>query len=200
MAISSLYSTPLVTLLAVTLPALEQPEQTTSTGSRVVSPSVVATTIARIGDRRTTQLELIVLWRGSPGWFLGAADGSSTWQRNETGSRTVDQAVVHRVSFGSRPLVVTFFRDRHAVRIGDGELAPLPDGANAVLVDNVDSPDGPVIVNTVRLESNTIAFPARIEPLLGASPDLMSFLRCEAPLPDAGMNNVVRAIVCQPAR
>jgi hypothetical protein len=61
-------------------------------------------------------------------------------------------------------------------------------------------PEGPNIINTARLESNVIAFPARLEPLLIASPDLMSFLRCEMSLPDPGLDKTVRAIVCQSAR
>ena len=48
----------------------------TSSGSRVVSPAVAATWITKHRQAGDGELELLVLWRGSPGWFLeGGQDG-----------------------------------------------------------------------------------------------------------------------------
>ena len=48
-------------------------------GSGVVSPAVVATSIVQKNPDGTSQLVLLVLWRGNPGWFIDAdSEGSSS--------------------------------------------------------------------------------------------------------------------------
>ena len=47
-------------------------------GDQVVSPVAMATWVARVGSDGTRVLQMLVLWRGSPGWFArGSGSGAS---------------------------------------------------------------------------------------------------------------------------
>jgi hypothetical protein len=58
--------------------------------------------------------------------------------------------------------------------------------ANAILVDLVDSPQGPQVVRTLTVDA-TLGdenSPARIFPILARSKDLLDYLQCDTKLPD----------------
>ncbi len=54
-------------------------------GTGPVSPSVLATTMAVVDAAGRGTLELLVLWRGNPGWFMKGGGGSSSGGGGSTG-------------------------------------------------------------------------------------------------------------------
>jgi hypothetical protein len=69
--------------------------------------------------------------------------------------------------------------------------------ANMILVDNVDSPNGPRVVETMTVDARALepASPFHIQSVLKRSPKLVAYLRCDARLPDPGIQRVMD-IVC----
>jgi hypothetical protein len=149
-------------------------------GSGEVSPSVVATWEAHnapISSPTANQpvgpllLDLLVLWRGSPGWFV---DG---------GMEAGGSSHLHKLSSRGRVLELRFDPERRRVQIG-GKAITL-EAANVLLLDNVDRP-GEITVSTATVDP---AFPrefgragAAMDPLgsmLQRSPELLAFLRCQ---------------------
>jgi hypothetical protein len=145
-----------------------------SQGSRVVSPAVVATWIARGQPDGTSRLELLVFWRGTPGWFLrGDSSGSSG---SASGGSADDRgAVVERLSFGGIRLDLEYDRSKRGVRIQGHDLAL--EGANVVLVDTVDGEDGPRVSGTREVDPLLPGGPAEVEAIVRRSPELYAFLR-----------------------
>jgi hypothetical protein len=140
----------LIFWLVVWTAAQPQPgSQGHSSGGGLVSPSVVVTYSARftpaigkpasVRDKVAQTLDLLVLWRGSPGWFdhqdlsVGAGD------------------TVHHVSTKGRSLELRI--DSASATISLGSHMLVLDGANVVFLDHADR----------RL---TIAGTSRVEPLL----------------------------------
>lgn len=174
----------------------------TGAGSRVVSPAVVATSITQVGPSEKAALDLLVLWRGTPGWFLGGRrKGSATWGGGDAAGRSESAragrsqgVVVHQLSFGDYSLTLRFDRETRSLQVQGTEL--MLQDSNVVLVDGVDAPAGPTVIGMTRIDGEVEGFPVRIEPLLRASPELLAFLRCDTALPDPAMQKVVEAIVC----
>lgn len=107
-----------------------------SSGSRVVSPAVVATWISQYEPPRFTELELLVLWRGTPGWFMRSDGGESTsgsmGPPGQSGGVAGERGpVVHQISFGGLKLVLRFDPQTRSAQIQDREIS-LSD-ANVIL-------------------------------------------------------------------
>ena len=168
-----------------------------SSGSRVVSPAVAATLITKHWQSGDGELKLLVLWRGSPGWFLeGGQDsrsGSSTWGGTSAGgpggsSGTVD----HQVLLGGLTLNLQFNRRTRTARVQDTEVSL--QNANVILVDRVDSGDALMVVGTRWIDPQISGAPVRIEQVLGRSSELVAFLRCNSNLPDPLVRGMVQMI------
>jgi hypothetical protein len=134
----------------------------------------MVTTTQPDGQRR---LELLVVWRGSAGWFLKRGDnGSSGGGSGHTFSSTMRYGGTE-VSFeftgaAARRIILP---DR-SVDLGDH---------NVVLVDDVDAVTGPRFVKSLRID------PALDElrpsaPAVAGSPELVEFLQCAVTLDSVG--------------
>jgi hypothetical protein len=128
------------------------------------------------GSKET--LDLLVLWRGSPGWFArGGPSGSSGISgRDEWSMEDHD---------GGVSLTLRMNQQTRTVWVQDKPVAL--GTANTILVDLVDSPQGPQIVRTLTVDA-TLGdgnVPDRILPVLARSMDLLYFMRCDTRLPDA---------------
>lgn len=140
----------LVIWLVVFPTAQPQPRpQGHSSGGGLVSPSVVATYSARftpalgkpvsVQDRVAQTLDLLVLWRGAPGWFdhqdlsVGAGDAA------------------HQVSTKGRSLEVRIDPDSNMISLAGHMLAR--GSANVLFVDHADG-------------RATLAGTSRVQPLL----------------------------------
>lgn len=156
---------------------------TSTTGP--VSPSVMVSEMCVVDANGSGMLELLVLWRGSPGWFRKDNGGRSGGGGNMGGG----PSPVTRsewISQGGVNLSVRFDPATRKAWIQDTEI--VLDDANVVLVDGVDSPAGPQVVRTLRIDPEYQTRPMRAAPsqiFIRRSPDLVEFLRCDVRLPDA---------------
>lgn len=162
----------------------------TSFATWPVSPAVVVTFIAHYEADPPGQhlpppspphagpvtLDLLVFWRGSPGWFV--KDGP----RAESGGGDDKGHVNVRVEMGGFVLEVNLDKENRVARVAGQEVA-LVDG-NVILVDGVDLPGGPQVVDTRSVDPTTDPLPDGLYTVLRGAPDLVPFMQCEARLPE----------------
>jgi len=175
---------------APTAPASEQQQWSlgaTSMATWAISPTVMVTFITR-GESTRPQpppspppsgpvtLELMVLWRGAPGWFLKGGQQSSSGGGDDKGHVNV------RLEQAGVVLEVNLDRPMGMAHIGGQEVV-LGD-ANVIMVDDVDVPGGLHVAGTRSVDPRTQALPDGVYTVLRGAPDLISFLRCEARLPE----------------
>jgi hypothetical protein len=142
----------------------------TTTSDRPVSPTVVASWLVR-----DNHLTLLVLWRGTPGWFW-RKDGSSGGGGGGDGHLATQQ-----IRYGDYAFAMSYDFDRQTAAVAGQELS-LRD-TNVVMVDFVDSVGGPTVVDMRRVAPE---LPADVDSgliVIGREPDLYPFLRCDAPWP-----------------
>ena len=154
-------------------------------GTAPVSPSVMATEMSAVDQSGRGSLELLILWRGTPGWFRRGTGGGS----GGGGSAMGGGAGMSRsewISQGGVNLTARFDPAARKAWIQDKEV-DLGD-ANVVLVDDVDSPTGPQVVRTLRIDPEYQTVPMRPMPaqhFIRRSPELIEFLQCGAQVPNA---------------
>jgi len=157
----------------------------TSSSSRPVSATVISTYVARDGE-----LTLLVLWRGSAGWYSrgsGAGKSSSGGGGGSAGGREVGS---FSLTYGGRTLSIDFDYTARVARLLEQEIS-LAD-TNVVLVDDVGSPAGAHIVGRLWVEpklpqpdssgARTIDDDPAIAGIRRA-PEAGPFLQCDIPLP-----------------
>jgi hypothetical protein len=148
--------------------------------SYIVSPVVVATVMATRAADGAETLDLLVLWRGSPGWFF--RDGGTGSSGGGTGTWVYATA-----RYGDLQLQLSL--DTAArIAIVQGTRVELKD-ANIVLVDGADT--RAVVVGMLRADP-LLADAPRIEPVLRSSARLLEFLRCDVRLDDPGRDAAVQ--------
>jgi hypothetical protein len=161
---------------------------TQSSGERVLSPAVVGGWFTHSDAPGSDTLDLLVLWRGSPGWFLrggpqgGSSGGSGTGRRHLT------------LKYGGLFLQVLFDGPARLAEIEDRKI-PLNDD-NVLLVDDVDSAGGPKVVKTLRVDPD-LSDPHRAEIAIRRSPELVAYLRCDIKLSDARQQATMDIICAQ---
>ena len=146
-----------------------------------ISPSVLATIVTR-----NQVLELVVLWRGAPGWFLGAGQGAKYSGGN--GSFT------GLLEYGGLQLDFSYEASRRTARI-QAKSVLLPEKANVILVDGVDRGTAQTIAGTASVDSH-FESSATFASLLGRSPEIVSFLRCDAGTSNENTNRRIRSFMC----
>jgi hypothetical protein len=153
----------------------EQVSRTTGPGTEVISPAVEISVMTEGRADGTDELELLVLWRGAAGWFL--RPGSTTAGRSTDAGHSV-----LTIKRGDLHLTLEYDRTTRVVTI---QGKPLTLGAdNVVFVDDVDVRDGPRVVGTMRVARAMPGSAGQIGLVLKQSREIMSFLRCDAKLPD----------------
>jgi hypothetical protein len=147
-----------------------------SSGTMPVSAATKVTYLIGFEGSKET-LELLVLWRGSPGWFAkgGRSGSSSRGGLDEWSMEDHD---------GGVSLTLRMNTQTRTVWVQDSSVAL--GAANAILVDRVDSPQGPQIVRTLTVDAalGDEIGPARILPILAQSKDLVDHLQCDSKLSD----------------
>jgi hypothetical protein len=152
-----------------------------SSGSGIVSPTVVATWIVNEVADGKPRLELLVLWRGAPGWFMKEIpEGSSSVQ---SGGRDARGLVFEELVYGDLRLRVEFDPRELTARLLGRVVAVESD--KVVLVDDVGGEQGPIIAGSRRVDPEFPASPAEIHVILRRSPELVEFLQCDARVPDS---------------
>ena len=143
--------------------------------TQVISPAVVATWVTEGSAGESDRLQLLVLWRGTPGWFLRPG-GSSVYGGQSAGryQQTITQ--------GGFKFTLEYDSSKR-VAVVNGKTIDLQDD-NVVLVDDVDAAAGPRVTDTMRVDYRMPRSAGQIGLVLRASPEIMSFLRCDAKAPD----------------
>jgi hypothetical protein len=145
----------------VIAPVVAQSGQT-----RPLSPSVLATLVTR-----GQQIELLVLWRDAPNWYVGRRQRVSGGGDGGTFRTSVQLDDIE--------LSLAYDPTRRTVRIGETTTS-LIDGANVVMIDGVADPSErrrSVSVTAVDLSGDS-PNPV-LGTLLARSPAIVKFLRCE---------------------
>jgi hypothetical protein len=154
-----------------------------SGGSPVVSPAVVATFFTSAEPSGAAhQLDLLVLWRGAPGWFMrgGSKGGASSMSG---GGGDAGGRIVHQFSEGGLSFSLEFDRQARLAKIQGREIAVGED--NVILVDDVDNPRGFTIVGTRRIDPAFSGSLKDLRTLFKRSPELVAYLRCDTQVNDA---------------
>ena len=143
--------------------------------STMATSAAVMTTYA-IRQRPSGEvLELLILWRGTPGWFTRGRSASSSGGLSGDNWR-------HRFSQGGLEFEAALdFKTRTASV--QGQLVKLGK-ANVVLVDDVDSPRGTRVAGTLTVDASLgkESGPLRILPVLARSKEIRDYLRCDTEL------------------
>jgi hypothetical protein len=157
-----------------------QSRESASCGSNIVSSTVVATFCGHRVDNDEI-LDLLILWRGNPGWFHRREGGSV----GGGGSRRFGAGTMGHVSqysmYGDVTISFDADFDANIVKIGD-DTVPL-NGANTVLVDDVDQPAARRVSATRRTAPRLPLVGDMNLILVQRSPELLDYLRCDIPMP-----------------
>jgi len=172
--------------------------QTSAGSNRVLSPTTVAYWQQHDNGDGTGSLDLLVLWRGAPGWFFsggsssggGLHGGFGQWQNT------------HWMNYGDVTLQLDFTSQSQdfdpastVVTILDRQIS-LRD-TNIVLIDDADS-GTPRIVGT-RFVEPRFAGRDGVAAIMKRTPELFEFLRCDVTLPDA-KQKAMMALICEQMR
>ena len=154
----------------------------TSSSSRPLSATVISTYVVRDGE-----LALLVLWRGSPGWYSRESSNRSSGGGGGSAGREVGS---FSLTYGGRTLSIDFNYTARLAKLLEQEI-PLAD-TNVVLVDDVDGPSGAHIVGRFfvdpKLPGTNSSGLRTIEddPAITATRrarEAVAFLQCDVPLP-----------------
>ena len=146
-----------------------------SGGSMPISPAVMATSFGTQLAGDPVRLQLLVLWRGTPGWFL---EGGGSRGGSGGGSRSVRSETL---KYGGLWLTVSHDSIKRIAHIQDKPVDLQDD--NVIFVDDVDAPAGPRVTGTMRLGPDMTGTAVQLGDLLSPSPRVVEFLRCDAKSP-----------------
>ena len=144
-----------------------------------VSPVALATWRTRYDENDRHTLELVVIWRGQPGWYL-----KRVGRRTESGGGNATKFNMTS-QYGGIELNVEFDLTARVLRV-QGKRVDLGEN-NVVLVDSVDGPGAAKVSSLLRIapEVPSIGRRPELEAALASSPAVVSFLQCDVQLPDA---------------
>jgi hypothetical protein len=170
--------------------------------SRFVSPTVVASWSSHENYADGSTTTLLVLWRGTPGWFSkgGRSGGGGSSGGSSSGSSGGGSHDYQYFSEGGLTFTLEFDYDKKIVKLLNQEIS-LKD-TNAVLVDFVDSTNGPTVVDYRWIDPGPPVPPAvpdgAPDPIAGVirrAPDLFEYLQCDLKVPDPVLSMFL-PIVC----
>lgn len=154
--------------------------ESTSCQSNIVSSTVVVTFC---GHRQgaNEMLDLLIVWRGAPGWFhnrhFGGGGGGGFTQ---FGAGTKGVVAMHQ-AYGDVTIGFDADFDANTVTIGDRNVAL--DRMNTILVDKVDRPGGRQI-SAMRWTAPRLPLGGDVNlVLVQRSRELLNDLQCDIPMP-----------------
>lgn len=155
-----------------------------------ISPAVLATSFTTASPGRPLQLSLLVLWRGTPGWFLENGN-----QRGSSGGGSSSGMLSETLKYGGLHLSVMFNEPKRIVTIQDDKPEDLKDN-NVVFVDEVDATIGPHITGMTRVGPDMPGTGVQLGELLRPSAQIVEFLRCDARSP-TGRGQAMLDTLCE---
>jgi hypothetical protein len=162
--------------LAQDRPTLQGAHLAVTASTQPISGVALVSWVSKPGS--PAELDLAVVWRGRPGWFLENKDhyGASGGGNDASFGQTIKYGGVH--------LDYRFVRKPRTLEILDRSPLDLND-ANVVLVDQVDTPEKANVVAKIAIPS-TLASPGALVQPFGRSPEILAFLRCDVEVPQVG--------------
>jgi hypothetical protein len=154
----------------------------TAGGTTALSSSVMGSYYFTRGDAGMSRLEMLVLWRGQPSWYSTRATAAGAATFSGFGAPSMNGRVFSASStYNGVQLIASTDTDSSRL-IVQGQTFDIR-RANVVLVDTVDAPSGPVIVDTFRIDAQlpNIASSDILIPVLNAASEIQAFLRCGVP-------------------
>jgi hypothetical protein len=136
-----------------------------------VSPSAVMTWATKRDHDNVHTLALLVIWKGSEGWY------SRGDLRNSSGG-AAERWFEYTIRDGGLNLKVRFDAVNRIAEMLGRKLALRDD--NVILVDGVDSRSGPKVVGTLRIDPTVATAPDGfpiIEDVWTRSPEIVSFVK-----------------------
>ena len=154
--------------------------------SRPLSSTVLASWSSHWSNADGGTMALLVLWRGSPGWFTrgGSSGGSGAGGGSSGAGGSGGNYSYQWLSQGGLTFSIEFDLERKIVKLLNREFDLTQ--SNVVLVDRVDASDGPTIAGARWVEPGADAAPAAadaIEATIKRSPELFDYLQCHVPPP-----------------
>jgi hypothetical protein len=150
-------------------------------GTNIISSTVVSIYCGhREGDDE--MLDLLVLWRGTPGWFNRAGGRGSSGGSSGVGAGRGTKGFAYQYStYGDITIGVDLNFDANTAKIGEEVFAL--DSVNIVFIDGVGEPGGGRVYDTRWIEPKL--------PLVGdpnvliaqRSREVVNYLRCDIPMP-----------------
>jgi hypothetical protein len=189
------HRSPPAVLIAVAVAISAAHAQTSAGSNRTLSPTTVAYWQQHDNGDGTGSLDLLVLWRGTPGWFFGG--GGSAGGGGIHGGFGQWRGT-HSMTYGDVTLTMELTSQSKGfdpagtvVKVLDREI-PLRD-TNVILIDGADSKT-PTIVGTRYVDPH---FTGRdpVAAVVKRTPELFEFLRCDIMLPDPNQQAMI-ALVC----
>jgi len=154
----------------------------------MISPVVVANWFVERQADGSEWLQLLVLWRGSVGWFL--RPGESSVSGGGLGGRSQTTMTYAGLRF------TLDFDSAKRIAIVQGNTIELAED-NVVFVDDADSATGPRVTRRMRVEQIRPWSAPQIGLVLRASPEILSFLRCDATLPGSPWQGFLEQLCLQ---
>jgi len=153
----------------------------------------MATGIYERNSAGETRLQLLVLWRGAPGWFLkenGRGGGSvfTSGGSVPSGRGVTSQVIVEQVHQGGVSLDLKFDAGQDKAWVYSREV--LLAGGNVIMVDAVDQPDGPLVGRVVHVEpvadnrGGNRTDVVQPQTFIRRSPELVAYLQCDRQFDD----------------
>ena len=155
------------------------PREQPSCQYNIVSSTVVTAYCShRVGEDEV--LDLLIAWRGQPGWFQGHEGVTGGGGTREFGARTNGTVSQYAIYNGVR---IAFDADFNAGTVSIGNLSVPLEGVNTILIDGVGLPDAQRKSTMLRIEP---PLPLGVDVnlvLARRSRELRQFLRCDVPIP-----------------
>jgi hypothetical protein len=166
-------------LLIATISLPSQSNESASCQSSIVSATVVATFCGHRQDANE-MLDLLIVWRGSPGWFQNRHFGGGGGGFNKFGGGTRGYVAMHQ-AYGDVTISFDADFDANTVTIGDQTVAL--GGMNTIVVDKVDRP-GVHQISATRRTAPRLPLGGDVNLILvRRSRDLLHDLQCDIPMP-----------------
>lgn len=153
----------------------------TTCETNIVSATVVATYCSHAAGSDDI-VDLMILWRGSPGWFQRRSGGRyGSGGSHMVGGGTGGHVTENRF-YGD--VEIRYDADFDARTVTIGTLAPIAiDKFNTVLVDGVDRPGGGHVQRTLGVVARVSLGGDHNLKVIQSSSVLVSFLQCEMAMP-----------------
>ena len=151
----------------------------------IVSSTVVAAYCShREGNNEL--VDLLIAWRGQPGWFGDGATGGSGKRRFGAGTNgRVSQSAVYN------DVTIAFDADFDAGTVAIGDVTVTLRGVNAILIDQVERADPRPMSTRLWIEPD-LPLGVNVNLVMAQrSRELREFIRCEVPMPAASPRRMV---------